>query len=163
MKARVIIDMGELGKIKAKLYPKYAPETVKNFIWLAESGFYNGLTFHKIIRGYIIQGGCPFGDGKGGAATQIKGEFAGNGHNNPLLHKRGVLSMARTKNKNSASSQFFIVHKDNKYLNGKFAAFGKVTKGMKVVDYIATMTPAKKGTGEVERKDQPIIYSIKVK
>jgi len=163
MKTRIVIDMGELGKIKAKLYPKFAPETVKNFIWLAETGFYNGLTFHRVIRGFMIQGGCPFGNGSGGASRTIKGEFASNGYQNPLQHRRGALSMARAQHKDSASSQFFITHRDKKSLDGKYAAFGKVTKGMKVVDYIALNTPAKRKSGEVEPENQPIIYSIKVK
>ncbi len=163
MNTRIIIDMGELGKIKAKLYHKHAPKTVNNFIWLAESGFYNGLTFHRIIRGFMIQGGCPFGNGTGGASRVIKGEFASNGHPNPILHKRGTLSMARTQHKDSASSQFFIMLRDNKSLDGKYAAFGKVTKGMQVVDYIALKTPAKKGGGSVKRENQPIIHSIRVK
>lgn len=163
MKHKIIIDLGDLGKIKAKLFPKYAPETVKNFEWLVISGFYNGLTFHRVIRDFMIQGGCPKGDGTGGASRTIKGEFASNGHLNPLKHKRGIISMARSNDKNSASSQFFIMHKDNASLDGNYAAFGKVTSGMKVVDYIAVMTPAKKGSGQVKTEYQPIIYSIELK
>ena len=119
------------------LYPEIAPITVENFVKLAEDGFYDGLTFHRIIKGFMIQGGDPKGDGTGGAEETIKGEFSKNGVENPLSHKRGVISMARSQMPDSASSQFFIVHEDSTYLDGEYAAFGYVTEGMDVVNKIA--------------------------
>lgn len=128
----------ENGKhIDIELLPEHAPETVANFEELVKRGFYDGLGFHRVIEGFMIQGGCPRGDGTGGAENNIKGEFAQNGVDNKLAHKRGVLSMARSMNPNSASSQFFIMHADAPHLDGSYAAFGRVVDGMDVVDEIA--------------------------
>ena len=126
-----------MGDFEVKLATDYAPETSKNFITLAEKGFYNGLTFHRVIPGFMIQGGCPDGTGMGGPGWSIKGEFAANGVKNDLKHTRGVLSMARSMMPNSAGSQFFIMHEDASHLDGQYAAFGKVVEGMDVVDEIA--------------------------
>lgn len=135
----VIIDMKvrDYGEIKLELYPDVAPITVDNFVKLVKDGFYDGLTFHRVISGFMIQGGCPYGTGTGGPGWQIKGEFAMNGVKNDLHHKRGVISMARAQNPDSAGSQFFIMHEDGLFLDGQYAAFGKVTEGMDVVDEIA--------------------------
>ena len=122
-----------------ELYPDIAPNTVKNFISLIKKGFYDGLIFHRVINGFMIQGGCPLGNGTGGPGWNIKGEFAANGVNNPIKHTRGVISMARSMNPNSAGSQFFIMHKDAPHLDGQYAAFGKVVAGMDVVDKIASV------------------------
>ena len=128
----------ENGKvIKAELYPEVAPNTVKNFISLVKKGFYNGLTFHRVIYGFMIQGGCPNGTGTGGPGYSIKGEFTMNGFKNDLAHDEGVLSMARAMDPNSAGSQFFIMHKKAPHLDGQYAAFGKVIEGMDVVNEIA--------------------------
>jgi len=123
--------------IKAELYPEIAPESVHNFISLIQQGFYNGLIFHRVIRGFMIQGGCPEGTGMGGPGYRIKGEFAQNGFENNLKHTEGVLSMARAMHPDSAGSQFFIMHKTSPHLDGAYAAFGKVTEGMEVVNRIA--------------------------
>lgn len=125
------------GEIKAELYPEIAPNTVNNFISLIEKGFYNGLTFHRVIKGFMIQGGCPDGNGMGGPGYSIKGEFSQNGFPNSLKHTEGVLSMARSAAPNSAGSQFFIMHKDAPHLDGAYASFGKVIEGMDVVNKIA--------------------------
>ena len=122
-----------------ELYPDIAPQSVYNFISLANAGFYDGLIFHRVIPGFMIQGGCPLGNGTGGPGWNIKGEFAANGVNNPIKHVRGVISMARSMNPNSAGSQFFIMHKDAPHLDGQYAAFGKVVAGMDVVDKIASV------------------------
>ena len=135
----VTIEMENGGIIKAELYPDVAPNTVNNFISLVNNGYYNGLIFHRVIPGFMIQGGCPLGTGTGGPGWNIKGEFAANGVNNPLKHTRGVISMARSMNPNSAGSQFFIMHKDAPHLDGQYAAFGKVVAGMDVVDQIAAV------------------------
>ena len=135
----VIIEMENGGEIKLELYPKAAPITVKNFEKLVSRGFYDGLTFHRVIRGFMIQGGCPQGNGMGGADENIIGEFKANGHDNPIKHERGVISMARAYNPNSASSQFFIMHENAPHLDGQYAAFGKVISGMDVVDEIASI------------------------
>lgn len=135
----VVIEMENGGKIELELCPEAAPETVKNFESLVKSGFYDGLTFHRIIPGFMIQGGDPLGNGMGGAEKNIKGEFRANGHNNPIKHERGVISMARAFDPNSASSQFFIMHEDAPHLDGQYAAFGKVTSGMETVDEIASI------------------------
>lgn len=134
---KVTITMNNGKKIVAELYPEIAPNTVNNFISLVKSGFYNGLCFHRIIRGFMIQGGCPKGTGTGGPGYSIKGEFSQNGFANTLKHTRGVLSMARAMDKNSAGSQFFIMHEDAPHLDGSYAAFGEVVEGMDVVDEIA--------------------------
>ena len=123
--------------IKAELYPEVAPNTVNNFISLVKKGYYDGLIFHRVIRGFMIQGGCPQGTGMGGPGYSIKGEFSQNGVKNDLKHTEGVLSMARSMMPNSAGSQFFIMHKDAPHLDGAYAAFGKVTEGMNIVDKIA--------------------------
>ncbi len=123
--------------IKVELLPEHAPNTVNNFISLANSGYYNGLIFHRVIRGFMIQGGCPNGTGMGGAGYNIKGEFRANRVDNQLVHERGVISMARAQNANSASSQFFIMHQDAPHLDGQYAGFGRVVSGMEVVDDIA--------------------------
>jgi len=146
--AYVQIDVQDYGSITAELYGNTAPETVKNFLQLADEGFYDGLTFHRIISGFMIQGGDPNGNGTGGSGKNIKGEFAINGVNNPLKHTRGVISMARSMMPNSASSQFFIMHQDAPHLDGQYAAFGKVTEGMDVVDHIASV--------QTDMRDKPI-------
>lgn len=133
----VTITIKDLGDIKAELYPEIAPITVENFIKLASQGFYNGLTFHRVIPGFMIQGGCPDGTGMGGPGYHIKGEFSRNGIPNDLRHTRGVLSMARAMDPDSAGSQFFIMHEDAPHLDGSYAAFGKVTEGIEIVDKIA--------------------------
>ncbi|MBQ7660472.1 MAG: peptidylprolyl isomerase [Clostridia bacterium] len=133
----VQIEMENGGIIKIELDPKAAPITAANFEKLVKEGFYDGLIFHRVIRGFMIQGGDPTGTGCGGAGENIEGEFAINGHDNPISHVRGVISMARSQNPNSASSQFFIMHGDAPYLDGQYAAFGKVVSGMEVVDEIA--------------------------
>ena len=136
---RAIIDVEQFGTIEVELYKDVAPLTVENFVKLANKGFYNGLTFHRIIKGFMIQGGCPKGNGTGGPGYQIKGEFLANGVNNPLKHTRGVISMARAMDPNSAGSQFFIMHQDAPHLDGQYAAFGKVINGIEVVDAIASV------------------------
>ena len=133
----VVIEMEHGGKIEIELYPEVAPITVKNFEKLVEEGFYNGLIFHRVIKGFMIQGGDPQGTGMGGAKEKIKGEFRQNGVKNDLKHERGVISMARSFDPNSASSQFFIMHKDAPHLDGSYAAFGRVVSGMEIVDEIA--------------------------
>ncbi len=133
----VTFTMENGGTIKAELYPDVAPNTVNNFLSLVNSGFYNGLTFHRVIYGFMIQGGCPKGNGTGGPGYGIKGEFKSNGFNNDLKHTEGVLSMARSMMPDSAGSQFFIMHKNAPHLDGQYAAFGKVIEGMDVVNAIA--------------------------
>jgi len=133
----VTIEMETGGIIKAELYPDVAPESVHNFISLIQKGYYDGIIFHRVIRGFMIQGGCPDGNGTGGPGYSIKGEFMSNGHENILNHDRGVLSMARTMIPDSAGSQFFLMHKDSPHLDGEYAAFGRVISGMDVVDNIA--------------------------
>lgn len=133
----VVIEMENGKEIKLELYPEKAPITVENFLKLVGEGFYDGLTFHRVIKGFMIQGGDPEGTGSGGSADKIKGEFRANGVANDVRHVRGVISMARTKLPNSASSQFFIVHEDAPHLDGQYAAFGKVVEGMETVDEIA--------------------------
>jgi len=135
----VTIQLKNGGVIKAELYPDIAPETVKNFIDLAGKGFYNGLIFHRVIPGFMIQGGDPTGTGMGGPGYTIKGEFTANGFRNDLKHERGVLSMARAMDPNSAGSQFFIMHANSPHLDGQYAAFGKVIEGIEEVDRIASV------------------------
>ena len=147
----VIIEMDNGGIIKLALDASAAPNTVKNFLSLADKGYYDGLTFHRIIPGFMIQGGCPDGTGMGGPGYSIKGEFAANGVKNPLKHKRAVISMARAMNPNSAGSQFFIMHQDAPHLDGQYAAFGQVTEGMDVVDAIAAVP-----TGYADRPIEPV-------
>ena len=136
---KAIIEVNQFGVIEVALDPSVAPITVENFVKLANKGFYNGLTFHRVIRGFMIQGGCPKGNGTGGPGYCIKGEFMANRVNNPLKHTRGVISMARAMDPDSAGSQFFIMHQDAPHLDGQYAAFGKVTKGIEVVDAIASV------------------------
>lgn len=133
----IIIEMENGKKIKLELYPEIAPISCENFEKLVKQGFYDGLCFHRVISGFMIQGGCPNGTGTGGPGWHIKGEFSANGVKNDLKHTRGVLSMARAQNPDSAGSQFFIMHQDAPYLDGQYAAFGKVVEGMDVVDEIA--------------------------
>ena len=135
----VIIEMENGGKIELELYPEAAPKTVENFLNLVGEGFYDGLIFHRVIPGFMIQGGDPLGNGMGGSKEKIHGEFRSNGHNNPIKHERGVISMARAYDKNSASSQFFIMHANAPHLDGDYAAFGKVVSGIEVVDEIASI------------------------
>ncbi len=141
------IEMEDGGVITLELYPEVAPISVNNFISLANKGFYDGLIFHRVISGFMIQGGDPQGSGMGGPGYSIKGEFAGNGVKNDLSHARGVLSMARAQNPNSAGSQFFIMHADGPFLDGQYAAFGKVVEGIEVVDRIAAV--------KTDRMDKP--------
>ncbi len=145
----VVLEMENGGEIRIELCPDAAPLTVKNFVSLVKSGFYDGLTFHRIIPGFMIQGGDPLGNGMGGSSEKIKGEVAQNGHKNPLKHVRGVISMARAADPDSASSQFFIMHADAPHLDGAYAAFGRVVSGMDTVDRIAA-TP----TGY---RDDPVV------
>ena len=133
----ITITMKDGGVIKAELYPAIAPNTVNNFISLVKKGYYDGLNFHRVIRGFMIQGGCPQGTGMGGPGYKIRGEFSNNGFTNNLKHTPGVLSMARSMMPNSAGSQFFIMHKTSPHLDGEYAAFGKVIEGMDVVNKIA--------------------------
>ena len=135
----VVITMDNGKKIEIELYPEIAPISCENFEKLVKSGFYNGLTFHRVIKGFMIQGGCPNGTGMGGPGWHIKGEFAANGVKNDLKHTKGVLSMARAMDPNSAGSQFFIMHEDAPHLDGQYAAFGKVVEGIEVVDRIAAV------------------------
>ena len=155
-----VITIKDYGDIKLVLDGDTAPITVKNFVELAKSGFYDGLTFHRIIKGFMIQGGDPKGNGTGGSDKTIRGEFSKNGVENNISHKRGVISMARSQDNNSASSQFFIMHEDGDYLDGSYAAFGHVTEGMDVVDKIAENTPVTDSNGTVLKENQPIIEKI---
>ncbi len=157
-----VIEVQDYGTITAELYGEAAPITVANFVKLANEGFYDGLTFHRIIDGFMIQGGDPLGNGTGGADEDIKGEFAQNGWNNPIAHERGVISMARSNAPDSASSQFFIMHQAAPHLDGSYAAFGKVLTGMEVVDAICEKTPVTDSNGTVRKENQPVITSIKV-
>ena len=161
-KHHIEIQVKDYGTIKAELDGDTAPITVANFLKLAESGFYDGLTFHRIIDGFMILGGDPKGNGTGGADKTIKGEFSQNGVENKLSHVRGTLSMARSQDMDSASSQFFIVQSDCTYLDGQYAAFGTVTEGMDLVDKICKDTPVQDNNGTVSAADQPVIESIKV-
>ncbi len=154
------ITVDGYGVIKVKLEPDAAPNTVENFVNLAESGFYDGLTFHRIISGFMIQGGDPLGNGTGGSDKTIIGEFEANHIRNTLSHKRGVISMARSQDYNSASSQFFIVHEDSTFLDGQYAAFGEVTEGMDVVDSICADAKPVDNNGTMLPDQQPVIKSI---
>ena len=148
----VTITMANGDVMKAELYPEIAPNTVNNFISLASKGYYDGLTFHRVIAGFMIQGGCPNGNGMGGPGYQIKGEFSQNGFKNDLKHTPGVLSMARSMMPNSAGSQFFIMHQNSPHLDGQYAAFGKLLEGLDVVDKIAQV-----GT---DWSDRPMVPQI---
>ena len=149
---KVLITMENGHTILVELDADAAPQTVENFVGLVEDGFYDGLTFHRIIPGFMIQGGCPDGTGMGGPGWQIKGEFAANGWNNPIRHTRGVISMARAMNPDSAGSQFFIMHDDAPHLDGQYAAFGHVVEGMDTVDEIAEVP-----TGFQDRPRTPVV------
>ena len=159
---KVEITVRDYGTITLELYPDVAPLTVDNFVKLCNEGFYDGLTFHRVMSGFMIQGGDPQGNGTGGSDETIKGEFAANGVKNELSHKRGVISMARAKSPDSASSQFFIVHQDSEFLDGSYAAFGAVTEGIEVVDAICENTPVIDNNGTVPSEYQPVIESIKI-
>lgn len=156
------IDIKDYGVIKATLDADVAPITVTNFVNLVKEGFYDGLTFHRIITGFMIQGGDPSGNGTGGSDQTIKGEFASNGVENNISHERGVISMARSEEKDSASSQFFIMHADYPALDGEYAAFGKVTEGIEVVDAICEKVPVEDDNGTTLPENQPVINSIKL-
>lgn len=158
----VEIEIEDHGTISLELDADTAPISVTNFIQLAQDGFYDGLTFHRIIDGFMIQGGDPRGDGSGGSQYPIRGEFAANGVENNIDHVRGVISMARANDYNSGSSQFFIVHEDSPHLNGGYAAFGWVTEGIEIVDEICANTPVVDGNGSVLPKDQPVITTVRV-
>ena len=148
------------GTIKLELYADIAPITVENFAKLVNEGFYNGLTFHRIMDGFMIQGGDPTGTGSGGSSQKIKGEFKANGVENNISHVRGVISMARSSLYNSASSQFFIVQSDSTFLDGNYAGFGKVTEGIEIVDKICKDAPVVDNNGKVLKENQPIIEKI---
>ena len=159
----VTIEMNNGDVMKAELYPEVAPNTVNNFISLVNRGYYDGIIFHRVIRGFMIQGGDPSGDGTGGSDETIKGEFSDNGVENNISHVRGTISMARSSENDSASSQFFIVQSDSTYLDGQYAGFGKVTSGMGIVDKICKDTPVTDSNGTVEKENQPVIEKITVK
>lgn len=150
----VQIEMQDGGIIEVELSPRVAPNTVNNFLSLVKKGFYDGLIFHRVISGFMIQGGCPDGTGMGGPGYGIKGEFSSNGVNNQMKHERGVISMARAMQPNSAGSQFFIMHQNSPHLDGSYAAFGRVTKGIEVVDQIAATK-----TGMQDRPKQPQVIA----
>lgn len=159
---QVEIKIQDYGSIYLDLDEESAPITVNNFVKLAEAGFYDGLTFHRIISGFMIQGGDPLGNGTGGSHETIKGEFAANDIENNLSHTRGAISMARSNDYDSASSQFFIVHQDSPHLDGGYAAFGYVTEGIDIVDKICSDTPVQDRNGTVKPENQPIIESVKI-
>ncbi|MBO5483790.1 MAG: peptidylprolyl isomerase [Lachnospiraceae bacterium] len=161
-KHHVKIKVKNYGTISVELDADVAPITVTNFVNLAKDGFYDGLTFHRIISGFMIQGGDPLGNGTGGSEENIKGEFSANGVENDLKHVRGTISMARAQDNDSASSQFFIMHQDAPSLDGQYAAFGTVTKGIEIVDKICEDTPVEDSNGTVSAENQPIISKIKV-
>jgi peptidyl-prolyl cis-trans isomerase B (cyclophilin B) len=158
----VEIDVQDYGTISLELDADTAPISVENFCSLAKDGFYNGLTFHRVISGFMIQGGDPSGDGSGGSDKTITGEFSENGVENNISHVRGTISMARSNDYNSASSQFFIVHEDSTFLDGQYAAFGHVTSGMEIVDAICEDTPVEDSNGTVYWWNQPVITEIRV-
>lgn len=159
----VEIEVENYGTMTVALIESEAPETVKNFVDLVGQGFYDGLTFHRIMSGFMIQGGDPLGNGTGGSEKEIKGEFMANGVNNRLSHVRGAISMARSEDPNSASSQFFIVHQDSTFLDGNYACFGYVTDGMEVVDKICADAKPVDNNGTIPPDSQPVIKSIKLK
>lgn len=161
-KHHVKIEVKDYGTIAVELDADIAPISVTNFVNLAKNGFYDGLTFHRIIDGFMIQGGDPNGDGTGGSEETIKGEFSENGVENDISHVRGTISMARSMDNDSASSQFFIVQTDSVYLDGQYAGFGTVTEGMEIVDKICEDTPVTDTNGTVEAEKQPVITTITV-
>lgn len=156
------IDIADHGVITVALYGNDAPISVANFVKLANEGFYNGLTFHRIISGFMMQGGDPNGNGTGGSENTIKGEFSSNGVENTLSHTRGAISMARSQNPDSASSQFFICHADSTFLDGQYACFGYVTDGMDVVDAVCEAAQPTDGNGTIPADQQPVITAIRV-
>ena len=156
------IDIQDYGTITVELDGDAAPITVQNFMDLANDGFYDGLTFHRIIAGFMMQGGDPNGNGTGGSENTIKGEFSSNGVENTLSHTRGAISMARSQNPDSASSQFFICHADSAFLDGQYACFGYVTEGMDVVDDVCEAAPPTDGNGTIPADQQPVITAIRV-
>jgi peptidyl-prolyl cis-trans isomerase B (cyclophilin B) len=156
--AHVLLTLENASTVELELYEALAPKTVANFLKLVSENFYHGLTFHRVIQGFMIQGGCPQGSGTGGPGYHIEGEFKSNGFDNPIKHERGVISMARSMSPNSAGSQFFIMHKDAHHLDGAYAAFGKVIKGIEVIDSIAAVQ-----TGANDQPLQPVkIQSIEI-
>lgn len=157
------IEIEGFGTVTVKLDQKAAPVTCANFVELAENGFYDGLTFHRIIEGFMMQGGDPAGNGTGGSENNIIGEFASNGHDNSLSHERGVISMARSGDPNSASSQFFICHENSDFLDGDYAAFGIVTSGIDVVDAVCNSAEPTDDNGTIPAESQPVIKSIKIR
>ena len=159
---KAIIEVKDYGTIEVELYGEAAPITVENFVKLVKEGFYDGLTFHRVISGFMIQGGDPNGNGTGGSDATIKGEFSSNGVENNIKHERGVLSMARSTANDSASSQFFIMHEVAPHLDGEYAAFGKVVSGMDVVDAICEKVKVEDSNGTVLKENQPVIKSIKI-
>ena len=160
-KHKIAIEIENYGVIKAELDADVAPITVTNFMKLVDEKFYDGLTFHRIIDGFMIQGGDPTGTGTGGSDENIKGEFSSNGVENNISHERGVISMARSQDNDSASSQFFIVQSDSTYLDGNYAAFGHVTSGMEIVDKICKDVKTEDSNGTVLKENQPVIKSIR--
>ena len=158
----VTFEMENGDIMKAELYPEIAPNTVRNFVSLVNKGYYDGLIFHRVIRGFMIQGGDPNGDGTGGAEDTIKGEFSSNGVKNDISHIRGTISMARSTDPDSASSQFFIVQSDSTHLDGDYAAFGHVTSGMDIVDQICKDAKPTDGNGTIAKDQQPVIDSIRM-
>lgn len=156
------IDIQDYGTITVELDGNAAPMTVQNFMDLANDGFYDGLTFHRIIAGFMMQGGDPNGNGTGGSENTIKGEFSSNGVENTLSHTRGAISMARSQNPDSASSQFFICHEDSTFLDGQYACFGYVTEGMDVVDDVCEAAQPTDGNGTIPADQQPVITAIRV-
>lgn len=159
----VDIEIADYGMITVQLDQSAAPITAANFVALAESGFYDGLTFHRIMSGFMMQGGDPKGNGTGGSNTKIKGEFAANGWDNPISHERGVISMARSKAYDSASSQFFIMHVDYPGLDGQYAAFGRVVEGIEVVDAVCEAAKPTDNNGSIAKDAQPVITSVTVR
>lgn len=158
--AEIVVE--NYGTIKLELDGDTAPITVANFVELAESGFYDGLTFHRIMEGFMIQGGCPEGNGTGGSDETIVGEFSDNGIENNISHTRGTISMARRNDPNSASCQFFIVHEDSPFLDGQYAAFGHVTEGMEIVDKICADAQPTDDNGTIPAAQQPVITSVTI-
>ena len=161
-KYTAVIDIADYGAITLELDGDSAPITVANFVKLAKDGFYNGLTFHRIMDGFMMQGGDPKGNGTGGSEETIPGEFSANGYDNPISHARGTISMARASDPNSASSQFFICQADSTFLDGNYAAFGHVTEGMDVVDDVCEAAQPTDGNGTIPADQQPVITAIRV-
>ena len=157
------IEVANYGTITVELDAEAAPTTVENFVKLANDGFYDGLTFHRIMEGFMMQGGDPNGNGTGGSEENIPGEFAANGFENPLSHTRGAISMARAKDPDSASSQFFIVHEDSTFLDGNYAVFGYVTEGLDVVDAICESAEPVDNNGTILPEQQPVITSVTIR